>query len=612
MGKILKFKHGEGSVDDVDPRLWDIVQHAISVSPYDAVIRSGAERKGGKGNHKHGYAVDVTFQDQNGNPIKDIGRDAQSAAIYEQYAQAARVYQQETYPELDKTLRWGGGFKQGAEFDFMHLDITPGAKQAMAYYDWDSGFNDAAKRAIPGLGDVVSGGLGDARTRRQIELAYADNGGLRPSGGMPSDTAVASETDDGIVDLQRGLAARGFSPGRIDGDWGPKTEAAVRAFQKANGLKVDGIVGPKTAEKLNSTAARPGTQAPSERPFLPLPPPAPLTAGVPARGQATSPAAQAPNDLMTLSPPSLANGNILNPLMPPTPPPGRSTEQGTPFRGRPAELDVRASVAPSPMGGRPASMDRRTSPVGAPTAPTAPTSGLVRLASGKMIAPGIHPGSNGQVRISDDGSGNAVVTPIRAGLMGEAGKPTVVGGLIRSGVAEAIPAAGNALMEGTGNAVRAIPNVVSPVADWTSGVVSGAKANLGGLWNAVTGQAPTAVASEVDIPPQSTPESRLLSLVSSPTVIREDETRAEQREQMQTNGWRREVEDLRHRVFDSPNPMSGRPAGLDTPRAAVRAPSPRIRPQAAQSNALMPAPQAPGSKYSPTVYDEVGALRYHG
>ncbi|MEO9779007.1 MAG: N-acetylmuramoyl-L-alanine amidase [Sedimentitalea sp.] len=38
----------------------------------------------------------------------------------------------------------------------------------------------------------------------------------------------------------------------IDGDFGPNTEAAVRAFQQRNGLVPDGIVGPKTWEVLLS------------------------------------------------------------------------------------------------------------------------------------------------------------------------------------------------------------------------------------------------------------------------------------------------------------------------------------------------------------------------
>lgn len=36
----------------------------------------------------------------------------------------------------------------------------------------------------------------------------------------------------------------------VDGDFGPKTEAAVKQFQKEKGLDVDGIVGPKTWKAL--------------------------------------------------------------------------------------------------------------------------------------------------------------------------------------------------------------------------------------------------------------------------------------------------------------------------------------------------------------------------
>jgi hypothetical protein len=53
--------------------------------------------------------------------------------------------------------------------------------------------------------------------------------------------------------LQEQLTARGFAPGPIDGIFGKKTRDAVLAFQRVNGLLVDGIVGPQTWATLEET-----------------------------------------------------------------------------------------------------------------------------------------------------------------------------------------------------------------------------------------------------------------------------------------------------------------------------------------------------------------------
>ena len=55
---------------------------------------------------------------------------------------------------------------------------------------------------------------------------------------------------DKVKYLQYKLLSKFYNPGEIDGVFGAKVDNAVRQFQRANGLGVDGIVGPKTWAKL--------------------------------------------------------------------------------------------------------------------------------------------------------------------------------------------------------------------------------------------------------------------------------------------------------------------------------------------------------------------------
>jgi uncharacterized protein (TIGR02594 family) len=64
------------------------------------------------------------------------------------------------------------------------------------------------------------------------------------------------------ADMQRALLAAGFNPGQIDGAWGPNTRSAVRAFQRAHGLFVDGQVGPDTLGALFTKGKAPSNVAP--------------------------------------------------------------------------------------------------------------------------------------------------------------------------------------------------------------------------------------------------------------------------------------------------------------------------------------------------------------
>jgi peptidoglycan hydrolase-like protein with peptidoglycan-binding domain len=63
-----------------------------------------------------------------------------------------------------------------------------------------------------------------------------------------------------VADVQRMLRALAHYDGPIDGIFGQATTAAVRSFQDAKGLHIDGIVGPRTRGEIASlhTAATSG------------------------------------------------------------------------------------------------------------------------------------------------------------------------------------------------------------------------------------------------------------------------------------------------------------------------------------------------------------------
>lgn len=67
------------------------------------------------------------------------------------------------------------------------------------------------------------------------------------------------------------LISHGYQLGRADGVLGPRTKAAVRKWQRANGLVVDGVPGPVTLSSLLASVA-PSASAPAVRLNPPLAP----------------------------------------------------------------------------------------------------------------------------------------------------------------------------------------------------------------------------------------------------------------------------------------------------------------------------------------------------
>jgi hypothetical protein len=158
----------------------------------------------------------------------------------------------------------------------------------------------SAGRARRGLGFVRPGGSKRVREVQQLLVrigyrpgridgrfgprteaavtAFQYKHGFAQSGVVGSRTLKALRLRAGwsarVRDAQRALNARGYEAGPVDGLLGPRTEAATRSFQQHHGLPVDGVIGGATARALLHIrpAARP--PEPREPQVVPPAPPA--------------------------------------------------------------------------------------------------------------------------------------------------------------------------------------------------------------------------------------------------------------------------------------------------------------------------------------------------
>ncbi|MGV0820093.1 peptidoglycan-binding protein [Martelella sp. AMO21009] len=116
---------------------------------------------------------------------------------------------------------------------------------------------EAAKRR-----DEVAEALGDADLSRAKQLAQAwqaqplDESANRltsPKEWTPADLVAASAPVDKetvVRDIQTILNKNGYDAGPADGVLGAKTDAAIKAFQKANGFAADGAITPELVKAL--------------------------------------------------------------------------------------------------------------------------------------------------------------------------------------------------------------------------------------------------------------------------------------------------------------------------------------------------------------------------
>lgn len=159
-----------------------------------------------------------------------------------------------------------GGLKlgsSGTEVRNLQTDLT-----TLGYYwaDITGNFGTKTESAVKLFQEesgLTADGVAGTKTIAAIANAIAKKGGSSSS--SSSSTTASSGTTlklnsqgDRVSQLQRDLTTLGYYYADITGNFGSKTEAAVKAFQKAKGLTADGVAGSKTLAAIESAVASAG------------------------------------------------------------------------------------------------------------------------------------------------------------------------------------------------------------------------------------------------------------------------------------------------------------------------------------------------------------------
>lgn len=155
-------------------------------------------------NHASGTAIDVRWRD---HPLGASGTFTigQRAAIRRILNACAGV------------VRWGGDYK--GRKDEMHFEVV------------------GSPAAVAKVADRIRNGTIGKTTSPATSKDYP---------------LTAAQVRKLQSDLNRIFPAYKDTPLKVDGVPGPKTQSAVKEFQRRTGLTADGIVGPKTKAKLRT------------------------------------------------------------------------------------------------------------------------------------------------------------------------------------------------------------------------------------------------------------------------------------------------------------------------------------------------------------------------
>lgn len=146
------------------------------------------------------------------------------------------------------------------------------------------GLSDSVAKEVDNWNELISA-LDNAKIAYDAidmgAISTIANGGSPSSGTASSTPSTSSSSSSAKVSalvatlksgskgasvklLQTALNALGYNAGEIDGSFGPQTASALKAFQKANGLTTDAILGPKTKSAFAAKGYKEGGETTSD------------------------------------------------------------------------------------------------------------------------------------------------------------------------------------------------------------------------------------------------------------------------------------------------------------------------------------------------------------
>ncbi len=214
----------------------------------------GTDGKFGRGTEK---AVKA-FQQANGLTADGKAGNLTLSSLYASPSSAANsgTATQATNPN---TLQYGD--------DGSRVTELQAALKKLGYYagSVDGRFGAGTQRAVIAFqkaSGLTADGLAGSQTLARLnERAAASSGGASSGSSSSSDSSGFTRTlrrgmsGNDVISAQQRLNALGYYAGMVDGKYGSGSILAVKAFQRANGLTADGLLGRKTWNCLMTASA---------------------------------------------------------------------------------------------------------------------------------------------------------------------------------------------------------------------------------------------------------------------------------------------------------------------------------------------------------------------